>query len=183
MSTQMKKAKDQLIFRQTNLRKGRNLSITPENSAMKHLVYGRIILDKETPRVTFATGKLETGLICLSGECTIKADGQTTVINQYDSIYLPRDTDVEITTDTSVDLVECSAEVEKKYPLQVVRYADVEKDGSLKFKTGGASNSRTVNITLGKNVEAGRILAGFTTSEPGQWTSWPPHEHAAILEA
>jgi 5-deoxy-glucuronate isomerase len=35
---------------------------------------------------------------------------------------------------------------------------------------------------LGKNVEAGRILAGFTTSEPGHWTSWPPHEHASILE-
>ena len=44
------------------------------------------------------------------------------------------------------------------------------------------STTRTVNITLGKNVEAGRILAGFTTSEPGHWTSWPPHEHAAILE-
>ncbi len=182
MSTQMKKTDGQLIFRNTNSRKGRNISITPENSAMKHLVYGRIILDREKPSERFSTGSLETGLICLSGECTIAADGQTNKIDRYDSIYLPRDTTVEITTDSSVDLVECSAEVEKKYPLQIVRYADVEKDGSLKFKTGGASNSRTVNITLGKNIEAGRILAGFTTSEPGHWTSWPPHEHAAILE-
>jgi len=178
----MKEAKDQLIFRQTNARKGRNLSITPENSAMKHLVYGRIILDSETPTASFSTGKLETGLICLSGRCTIKADGETNNIVQYDSIYIPRDTEVEITTDSSVDLVECSSEVDHKYPLQVVRYADVEQDGSLKFKTGGASNSRTVNITLGKNVQAGRILAGFTTSEPGHWTSWPPHEHASMLE-
>ncbi len=182
MSTQMKETNDQLIFRGTNQRKGRHTSITPENSAMKHLVYGRVILDAEVPRVTFSTGKLESGFICLSGECTIKADGQTNQIGQYDSIYLPRDTEVEITTESSVDLAECSAEVEKRYPLQVVRYADVENDSSLKFKTGGASNSRTVNITLGKNVEAGRILAGFTTSEPGHWTSWPPHEHAAILE-
>ena len=182
MSTQMKEAKDQLIFRHTNEKKGRHTSITPENSSMKHLVYGRIILDREVPGVTFSTGVIESGLICLSGECTIKADGQTNRIGQYDSIYLPRDTEVEITTESSVDLVECAAEVENKYPLQVVRYADVEKDSSLKFKTGGASNSRTVNITLGKNVEAGRILAGFTTSEPGHWTSWPPHEHASILE-
>ena len=182
MSTQMKEANGQLIFHQTNARKGRHISITPENSAMKHLVYGRIILDQDTPRVTFSTDKLETGLICLSGACLVKADGQKNKIDRYDSIYLPRDTEVEITTDSSVDLVECSSEVEKRYPLQVVRYADVEKDSSLKFKTGGASNSRTVNITLGKNVEAGRILAGFTTSEPGHWTSWPPHEHAAMLE-
>ena len=182
MSTQMRETNDQLIFRHTNGRKGRNISITPQNSAMKHLVYGRIILDPEQPKESFSTGPLEMGLICLSGECTIEADGQTNKIDRYDSIYIPRDTEVEITTETSVDLVECSAEVEKKYPLQVVRYADVEKDSSLKFKTGGASNSRTVNITLGKNVEAGRILAGFTTSEPGHWTSWPPHEHAAMLE-
>ena len=182
MSTQLKEAKDQLIFRGTNQKKGRNISITPENSAMKHLVYGRVILDQQVPQVTFSTGKLESGLICLSGDCTIKADDQTIKVEQYDSVYLPRDTEVEIATDSAVDLVECSAEVEKRYPLQVVRYADVEQDSSLKFKTGGASNSRTVNITLGKNVDAGRILAGFTTSEPGHWTSWPPHEHAAILE-
>src|SRR5437667_12870594 len=86
MSTQMREAKGQLIFRHTNSRKGRNISITPENSAMKHLVYGRIILDQGVPRITFSTGKLETGLICLSGECTIKADGQTNKIDQYDSI-------------------------------------------------------------------------------------------------
>lgn len=182
MSTQMEVSKDEMIFRGTNRQKGRHVSITPENSSMKHLVYGRIILDKDEPRAAFSTDKLETGLICLSGECTIKADGETNKIGRYDSIYIPRDTDVEITTESSVDMVECSAEVENLYPLQVVRYEDVEKDGSLKFKTGGASNSRTVNITLGKNVEAGRILAGFTTSEPGHWTSWPPHEHASILE-
>src|SRR5437660_10128332 len=115
MSAQMKEAKDQLIFRHTNDRKGRHIAIKPENSLMKHLVYGRIILDTETPSVAFSTGTLETGLICMSGECTIKADGKTNRIERYDSIYLPRDTEVEIVTDCAVDLVECSAEVEKKY--------------------------------------------------------------------
>ncbi|HEV7396668.1 MAG TPA: 5-deoxy-glucuronate isomerase [Pyrinomonadaceae bacterium] len=182
MSTQMKETSTQQIFRNTNGKKGRSIAITPENSSMKHLVYGRIILDDEVSKVEFATGTSESGLICLAGECEIHAEDQTIAIKQHDSIYLPRDTEVEILTNTSVDLVECSAEVDNKYPLQVVRYEDVEKDSSLKFKTGGASNSRTVNITLGKNVEAGRILAGFTTSEPGHWTSWPPHEHASILE-
>src|SRR5438128_472474 len=122
MSTQVKEARDRLIFRHTNDRKGRHIAITPENSLMKHLVYGRIILDKEVPSAAFSTGSLETGLICMSGECTIKADGQMNKIERYDSIYLPRDTEIEISTDGSVDLVECSAEVEKKYPLQIVRY-------------------------------------------------------------
>jgi 5-deoxy-glucuronate isomerase len=182
MATEMKPGDTRMIFRGTNARKGRHLAITPENSAMKHLVYGRIILDPEQPRAAFATGERETGLICLHGSCTVRADGVTNEIGQHDSIYLPRDTEVEITTAESVDLVECAAAVEHRYPLQVVRYADIERDGSLRFRAGGPSTTRTVNITLGKNVEAGRILAGFTTSEPGHWTSWPPHEHAAMLE-
>lgn len=182
MSTQTQKLSGAHVFRGTNRRKGRHVSVTPENSSMRHLVYGRIILDAGTPRAAFSTGKLETGLICLSGRCDIRAGGETHRIERHDSVYVPRDTDVEVTTDAEVDLVECAAEVENRYPLRVVRYADVERDPSLKFRTGDASNTRTVNITLGKNVEAGRILAGFTTSEPGHWTSWPPHEHAAILE-
>ena len=182
MSAQLQETKDRLIFHGTNSKKGRCISITPDNSSMKHLVYGRIILDQTESSAKFSTGPLETGLICLSGECTLITDGQTNGLGQFDSIYIPRDTEVEIKTTTSVDLVECSAEVDNKYPLQVVRYADVEKDASLRFKTGGPSTTRTVNITLGKNVEAGRILAGFTTSEPGHWTSWPPHEHASMLE-
>src|SRR5204863_6959073 len=137
MSSQMKETTAKQVFRGTNRNKGRHISITPENSAMKHLVYGRIILDQEVPRASFATGGLESGLICLSGKCTVKADGEAFEIDRYDSIYLPRDTHVEVSTETAVDLVECSAAVESRYPLQVVRYEDVAKDSSLRFQTGG----------------------------------------------
>jgi len=64
----------------------------------------------------------------------------------------------------------------------VVRYDDIKNNQSLSFDTGSESNKRHVNIALGKNIEAGRILAGFTTSQPGNWTSFPPHEHAEMLE-
>src|SRR5215467_11281786 len=99
MSTAMKQSNEQLIFRKTNAQKGRTISITPQNSSMKHLFYGRIILDKEIPRVTFSTGELESGLICLSGECTIMCNGVTSNIARYDSIYLPRDSHVEVSTE------------------------------------------------------------------------------------
>src|SRR5689334_12917648 len=105
MSTQMKQENKQLIFRNTNGQKGRTVSITPANSAMKHLIYGRIILDGEVPAVNFSTGELESGLICLSGQCTITCDGVANQIDQYDSIYLPRDSQVEVTTASAVDLV------------------------------------------------------------------------------
>lgn len=180
--TQTQDAKDQYIFRGTNNHKGRKISISPRNSSMKHLEYGRIILDKEVSGEQFESGNREIGLICLSGECSIEVDGETSLLKQYDSIYIPRDSKVSISTSSTVDLAECSAEVDNKYPLQIVRYDDVRQNSSLSFDTGGDANTRRVNITLGKNIEAGRILAGFTTSEPGHWTSFPPHEHAKMLE-
>jgi 5-deoxy-glucuronate isomerase len=149
---------------------------------MKHLAYARIILNEQKPSTEFRSGEREIGLICLAGACSIDVDGEINEINQYDSIYIPRDSSVSISTSGSVDLAECSAEVDNKYPLQVVRYDEVKANSALSFDTGSDANRRRVNITLGKNIEAGRILAGFTVSQPGNWTSFPPHEHARMLE-
>jgi 5-deoxy-glucuronate isomerase len=182
MTMQTKEAVDRYVFRDTNKHKGRKISISPQNSSMKHLEYGRIILDSELPSEEFESGEREIGLICLSGECSIDVDGEVQQIKHYDSIYIPRDSHIVISTGSRVDLAECSAEVDNRYPLQVVRYEDVKQNNSLSFDTGGDANRRRVNITLGKNIEAGRILAGFTTSQPGHWTSFPPHEHAKMLE-
>jgi 5-deoxy-glucuronate isomerase len=118
----------------------------------------------------------------MGGSCTIAVNDEKHAMGTYDAIYVPRDSAVEITTDGEVDLVECSAAVEGKYPLQIVRYADVKEDPALHFRAGGTSTARDLNIIIGKNVEAGRLLAGFTRSVPGNWTSWPPHEHTKMLE-
>jgi 5-deoxy-glucuronate isomerase len=58
----------------------------------------------------------------------------------------------------------------------------LQQDPGLHFQAGGPASERMLNILLGKNVEAGRIMAGVTFSSPGNWTSWPPHEHAALAE-
>jgi 5-deoxy-glucuronate isomerase len=58
----------------------------------------------------------------------------------------------------------------------------VKANPGLHFSTGGPANTRELNILLGKNIKAGRILAGVTFSAAGNWTSWPPHEHADLLE-
>jgi 5-deoxy-glucuronate isomerase len=58
----------------------------------------------------------------------------------------------------------------------------VKAQPSQKFTAGGPATTRDLNIIIGDNVRAGRILAGFTRSAPGNWTSWPPHEHTELLE-
>jgi 5-deoxy-glucuronate isomerase len=172
----------QLVFTNTASHRGRKLAATPQNSVLRHLVYGRIILDPASPRAAFKTGKRETGLICLKGACRVAVGGTPYELDTYDGVYIPRGSTVEVTTSGEVDLVEVAADVKGDYPLQIVRYADVKQDPTLKFTTGGPSSRRHLNIVLGKNIKAGRIVAGFTTSEPGHWTSWPPHEHSKLLE-
>jgi 5-deoxy-glucuronate isomerase len=172
----------QLVFTGTASHKGRAISVTPKNSSLQHLHYGRIRLDRETPRAAFETDNRETALLCMSGTCTVTVDGERYDIGTYDAIYVPKQRVVEVTTDGHVDLVECAAAVEGDYPLQVVRYGEVSQDKSMKFTAGGSATTRDLNIIIGPNVRAGRLLAGFTRSQPGNWTSWPPHEHSELLE-
>jgi 5-deoxy-glucuronate isomerase len=182
MSTQRISDADKMVFRKTNQHLGRRIFVTPANSTNEHLSYGRIILNSSQPSVSFHNGGQETGLICLSGSARVQTSAKQYDIEQYDSIYIPRDSEVNIKTDSQVDFAEFSADVDNRYPLQVIQYANLAKDPSLKFTTGKPGQQRHLNICIGKNVEAGRLLIGFTFSEPGNWTSWPPHEHAQMLE-
>jgi 5-deoxy-glucuronate isomerase len=172
----------EMIFRHTDRHVGRRISVSPGNSSMRHLAYGRIILDVNKCSESFSTRERETGLICLSGTASVKVDGEGLQLAQYDAVYIPRDSSLEVTSESSADLAEFSAEVDKRYPLQVVRFMDIKHDPGLRFTTGGPACTRQIHMLLAKNIEAGRLIAGFTVSEPGNWTSWPPHEHAAMLE-
>jgi len=182
MSSPAPSAIDSLVFRKTNTKIGRHLSVTPSNSSMRHLAYGRILLNASHPSESFSTGDRETGLVCLSGHTTVTVDGQASELDRYDAIYIPRDSSVRVTATSDVDLAEFSADVAHRYPLQIVRSAEVAKDPSLKFSTGGPTSTRHLHMLFVKNVQAGRLLLGITSGENGHWTSWPPHEHAVMLE-
>lgn len=182
MSTQTQAALEKMIFRKTNVQMGRHVSVTPQNSTMRHLAYGRIRLNTSVPNVSFGNGNRETGLIFLSGSGMVRANGKEFELGKYDAIYIPRDSEIEVSTKRQADIAEFSSDVENQYPLTVVHYAETSRDPGMKFSAGGPGSSRELNMLIAKNVEAGRLVAGFTHSDPGNWTSWPPHEHAKMLE-
>lgn len=182
MSTERPPTTERMIFRKTNAHPGRHVAVTPQNSTMRHLAYGRIRLDASVQNVTFDDGNRETGFIVLSGDAAVRTEGKEFDLGKYDAIYIPRDSKIEVSTKSEVDIAEFSSDVEKRYPLQVVRYAKISKDPAMKFTTGGPGSWRALSMVIAKNVEAGRLIAGFTHSDPGNWTSWPPHEHAKMLE-
>jgi 5-deoxy-glucuronate isomerase len=93
----------------------------------------------------------------------VRANGESFELDRYDAVYVPRDSEIEVESNgpSGCDLAEVSAPVEKP---------------------GKPPAERDLNVLIGANVEAGRIMAGVTFSTPGNWTSWPPHEHSKLLE-
>lgn len=175
-------APDVCVVRNTAARKGRTQAVTP-GPALEYLHYGRVILDAGDEPIRIETGDHETALICLRGTATVSVGNTTATLGRYDAIYVPRDASFEVRPGSEGgDLAEISAPVATAHPVQVVRFADVQKDPTLHVAAGGPGSRRDLNVLVGKNVQAGRLMAGVTFSEQGNWTSWPPHEHAAMLE-
>jgi 5-deoxy-glucuronate isomerase len=163
--------------------RGRRTALAPGASAARYLHYGRITLDAGDEAVSFDSGDHEIALICLKGNCGIAVGAENFDLGQYDALYIPRDSPIEVTPrGEGCDLAEVSAPVEGHYPLQFVSFADVRKNPKLHVHAGTPPSERDLNVLIGANVEAGRILAGVTFSTPGNWTSWPPHEHSKMLE-
>lgn len=171
------------IVRNTAAARGRSRSVSPGQTAACHLHYGRIRLENRDAPVRFSTGELETGLVCLSGAAAIIVGDAPYTLDRYDALYVPRDSDVEVRPGAAgCDVAEIAAPVARRHPIQFVSFSRVQNDPGLHFQAGGPSSKRELNVLFGKNIEAGRIMAGVTFSEPGNWTSWPPHEHAVLAE-
>ena len=170
------------LLRGTANQQGRNIFVRPGNSSMREVSYGRIRLGRDKRQVSFTNEGQETGLVCLNGECEVLAGEQRFFLTRDDALYVPKSLPISVQTVSEADLIECFAPVEGDYPLQFVSGDTVRKDEKLHFIAGTAGAHREINILLGSNIQAGKLVVGITRSLPGNWTSWPPHEHAAMLE-
>jgi len=172
------------LVRGTAAKIGRHTFIHPGNSSMREVSYGRIRLNASERKAVFANDGQETGLVCVGGEGVVTVAGEHYRLTSGDALYVPRGTSITVETETGVDIVECSAPVEGEYPVQFVARESQRLDAKLHFVSGAAGSGaqREIDILLGSNIQAGRLVVGITRSLPGNWTSWPPHEHAAMLE-
>ena len=109
--------------------KGRRTSVAPGATAARYLHYGRITLDAGDAALKFSTNDHETGLICLKGSAKVSTNGGSFQLNQYDAVYVPRDSQIEVepASDSGCDLAEVSAPVEKQYPVKFVSYKEVRE--------------------------------------------------------
>ena len=178
----MKNKNSQGLFKNTGNRLGRKVYISPKNSDLELLGYGRVVLNGKTKPVVVKTGGNEFGWICYRGTAVIKVDGQEYKLNRYDILYVPRDCRVELGTSSSVDLIECSAPADLKTAVTVVRFAEIKAGTKYHSIAGQPPCQREIFKLIDDNVPARRLLAGVTFSQPGSLTSWPPHEHTKTKE-
>src|ERR1044072_9987442 len=76
--------------------RGRRTAVAPGATAARYLHYGRITLAGGDAPIKFSTGDHEAGLICLKGKATVKANGERFTLDQYDAVYAPRDSEIEV---------------------------------------------------------------------------------------
>ena len=138
-----------------------------------------------TRRCAFDTGEQrDRRSSACAASATVAVDGTSYALGRYDALYVPRDAPSTIAPGADgCDLAEIAAPVSKRASGAVRalrRRAD--RIRACTSTPAAPPSKRDLNVLIGKNVEAGRIMAGVTFSEPGNWTSWPPHEHAAMLE-
>ena len=171
------------LFRDTASNKGRTIEITPDTSEFVAISAGRIILDKETPRASGLNEGRETALLCLHGSGRVRVGDEEFAMSRFDGVYVSRGASFEVSTDDFIDIVEGSAPTEKTWPTKFVSFEnDVKNSDSLTLHVGAEPYYRDIHKVLAENVEGSRLLMGVTMSKPGNWTSWPPHEHAATRE-
>ena len=174
---------DRLLIRGTDKKKGRHVYLTPRNSALRHLTYGRIVLDAGSRPVTVASETEETALICLKGSGRVRVEGIEATLSPYDAVFVPRNAPCRIDTETGADFIEASAPTPVDAEPQVVRFEEVKKTPELVVDLRQPPSSRIIYVLIGSNVpQATRLLCGVTFGEPGHWTSWPPHEHGKLKE-
>ena len=137
-SMQTQSPLEKMVFRKTNAKAGRNISVTPSNSTNKHLAYGRIILNAAVPSVQFANGNQETGLICMSGSATVRLTASRFQWDSTTAFIFRATARLKSQPRRMWTWLSSPSDVENRYPLQFVSYAEISKDPTLKFDAGSS---------------------------------------------
>lgn len=175
-------AAHQWVIRNTAAKKGRSIMITPDNSDFTFIAAGRIVLDREVPSVTATNEGAETTLLVLHGSGRVRVGDQSFDVARFDGVYVPRGEEFTVETDDVLDILEGSAPTALTFPVAHVRHEEAREQEGMSLKVGAEPYYREIHKAIAENVEGAKLMTGVTMSKPGNWTSWPPHEHAATQE-
>ncbi len=158
--------------------------VSPQNSDLKHLTYGRLWL-KEHSDYSFAATANERGLVCVNGKAAVTAGGVEYVLHRNDVLYLPWHMGFAAKNPNreTADIVIFEADAFQDTDPKFVPFDEVQSDPARRQIVGGGTYAREVCTMIDpEKVNACRLIVGLTSGNQGAWTSWPPHDHTAQLE-
>jgi len=175
------------LYKGVSLESGYTRIVGPENSELRLLEFGRLILPEKGDEFHRESGSRETVLTIFKGLCTVEVKSLTSKEATYTKIggrtdvfsgkpfmlYIPSEVRYRIVAESpGLDVGISTAPSEVKWPPVLVKPENVE------VRNLGAWNwRRTVYISIGENVKADMLLVGETINPPGNWSSSPPHKH------
>ena len=123
-------------------RHGRTRTVAPGTTAMRAAALRAHHSRRRRRALTVEPGEFETGLICLKGAATIAAGGRTFAMHAVRRALRPARHAFERHGRRARVRLRgaCRARSTHAYPLQFVRFADVQKDPGLHFRAGGAAS-------------------------------------------
>jgi len=174
------------IYKNVELKKGYTSIVTPENSELKYIEFGRLFLPDKGDEYRDKTRSREVVLTIFGGKCSIELESPSQKASYHmigyrmdvfsgkpTMIYLPRNTDYSVIAESSMlEIGVSKAPSEEDYPPALVKPEDVVEES-----VGAWNWHRKVYKSIGDNVQAQRLLVGETLNPPGNWSSSPPHKH------
>jgi len=159
---------------------GCSLLVTPDSAGWTYS--GLAVLDLAPgERRAWATGPAETLVMSLSGSCSVTGEGESFEVSgrtgvfagPSDFVYLPRDAEVTIASETGGRFALPSAVCERRLPMrhQPASAVPVELRGA------GSASRQVNNFCTPEAFEADALIACEVLTPSGNWSSYPPHKH------
>jgi len=162
-----------------------SLLVTPESAGWAYS--GLAVVELEPGgSVTWETGPAETLVMSLSGSCEVTCAGESFTVRgrpdvfsgPSDFVYLPRDAEARITSQSGGRFALPSAVCEARLPFrhQPADRVPVEMRGA------GAASRQVNNFCTPDAFEADALIACEVLTPAGNWSSYPPHKHDEATE-
>ncbi len=129
----------------------------------------------------FATGEDETLVLPLSGSCVVECGGERFPLRGRASVftevsdfaYVPRDTEVRVSSDTGGRFAFPAARASRRLPARYAPASDVPTE----LRGAGQCSRQIVNFCRPDTFEADNLIAVEVLTPAGNWSSYPPHKH------
>lgn len=170
-----------LLFKTGESSHNGGVGLSPGNSPLRQISFSIRVL-KKGAFIDLYNKDHETAVIILSGEISVEGPGiSSTSVGKRDSVfggkasalYLPPGCKAHVSAVTTAQLAISQT------PSSATNLGPkiITPDEVLIKSVGNDNWSRSVNVIIGPDFPADKMVIGETYNPPGNWSSSPPHKH------